>query len=90
MTVKFEQISEKELSFMVHNCLFVGDTTVLVSVENAPSWQFFDISDSNAKCVLAYWCSNTPLGLCYSLESMDKVYLSLETHVEHFYIEVYQ
>lgn len=37
MTLKFEQISEKELSFMVHNCLFIGNTTVLVSVENAPS-----------------------------------------------------
>lgn len=37
MTVKFEQISEKELSFMVHYCLFVDDTKVLLSVENPPS-----------------------------------------------------
>lgn len=37
MTVKFKQISEKELSFMVHYCLFVDDTKVLLSVENPPS-----------------------------------------------------
>lgn len=89
MTEKFEQISVKELSFMVHNCLFVGDTRVLLSVENPPSWHFFDISDSNAKCVFAYSCSNTPFGLCYSVESMDKVYGSLETYAEHFYTKVY-
>lgn len=89
MTVKFEQISEKELSFMVHYCLFVDDTKVLLSVENPPSWHFFDISDSNAKCVLAYSCSNSPFGLCYLVESMDKVYMFLETNVGHLHIEVY-
>lgn len=44
MTVMFEQISKKELSFMIHYGLFAGDTTVLLSVKNPLSLQILPFS----------------------------------------------
>lgn len=37
---------------------------------------------------LAYSCSATPYGICHSGESMDKVYVSFDTYVEHYKIVV--
>lgn len=88
MEVKVEKVSGVKLPSMVYYGLFVCDTKVLLSVEKPPSLQIYDIYDTNARCVLTYPCSATPYGLCLSGESMDKVYVSFETHVEHFQIEI--
>eukprot|EP00105_Crassostrea_gigas_P019201 XP_011437619.1 PREDICTED: probable E3 ubiquitin-protein ligase MID2 [Crassostrea gigas] len=88
MKVRFEKLSENKLPSMVYYGLFVGDTEVLLSVENPPSLKIYDITDTNARCVHSYSCSATPYGLCHSGESMDKVYVSFDTYVEHYEIVI--
>lgn len=88
MKIRFKKLSEIKLPSMVYYGLFVGDNEILLSVENPPSLQLYDITDANARCVHSYSCSATPYGLCHSGESMDKVYVSFDTYVEHYEIVV--
>uniref|UniRef100_A0A8W8LUU6 Tripartite motif-containing protein 45 n=1 Tax=Magallana gigas TaxID=29159 RepID=A0A8W8LUU6_MAGGI len=88
MSVEFEKLSEIILPWMAYYGLFIDDTKVLLSVENPPSLQIYDITDSIARCVYTYPCSTTPFGLCYSGESMNKVFVSFTTHIDHFQIEL--
>nr|XP_011437619.2 tripartite motif-containing protein 45 [Crassostrea gigas] len=88
MSVKFEKLSGINLPKKAYYGLFVDDTKVLLSIEKPPSLQVYDIADSNARCVLIYPCSTTPFGLCHSGESMNKVFVSFDTHVDHYQIEI--
>ncbi|XP_078340486.1 uncharacterized protein LOC111106519 [Crassostrea virginica] len=88
MKIKLENVSETKLSTRVFFGLFVDDTKILLSVENPQSRQVYDVIDSTARCVYTYPCPSVPYGLCYSGESMDKVYVSFGTHVEHYHIEI--
>ncbi|XP_052680659.1 uncharacterized protein LOC128161417 [Crassostrea angulata] len=88
MKIGFEKLAESELNSDVNYGLFVDDTNVLLSVKNPPSLQIYDITDTKARCVLAYPCSTTPYGLCQSGKSMDKVYVSFETHVDYYKVEI--
>nr|XP_034317456.1 E3 ubiquitin/ISG15 ligase TRIM25-like [Crassostrea gigas] len=88
MSVRFEKLSESNLTTHVYYGLFIDDTKVLLSIKNPPSLQIYDITDSIARCVFTYPCSTTPFGLCYSGESMNKVFVSFVTHVDHYQIEI--
>lgn len=88
MSVKFEKLSGINLPKRAYYGLFVDDTKVLLSIENPPSLQVYDVADSNARCVHTYKCSTTPFGLCHSGESMNRVFVSFNTHVDHFQIEL--
>ncbi|XP_052680660.1 uncharacterized protein LOC128161418 [Crassostrea angulata] len=88
MSVEFEKLSETRLPKMAYYGLFIDDTNILLSVENPPSLQIYDITDPIARCVYTYPCSDTPFGLCHSGESMDKVFVSFKTHVDHYEIEI--
>lgn len=88
MSVRFEKLSESNLPTWVYYGLFVNDTKVLLSIEKPPSLQVYDVTNSNAKCIQTYPCSTTPFGLCLSGENMDKVYVSFETHVDHYQIDI--
>lgn len=88
MSVRFEKLSEIKLPMMVYYGLFIDDTKVLLSIENPPSLQIYDVTDPIARCVHTYPCSTTPFGLCHSGESMNKVFVSFKTHVDHYQIEI--
>lgn len=88
MKVRFEKLSEIQLPSMVDYGLFVGGTKVLLSIEYPPSLQIYDVTDSIARCVRSYPCSSSPFGLCHSGESVKKVYVSFNTHVEHYLIDI--
>lgn len=88
MKTRFEKLSEIQLPSMVGYGLFVGDTKVLLSIEYPPSLQIYDVTDSIARCVCSYPCLSSPFGLCHSGESMNKVYVSFNTHVEHYLIDI--
>ncbi|XP_052680661.1 uncharacterized protein LOC128161419 [Crassostrea angulata] len=88
MKIGFEKLSESELKTIVCYGLFVDDINVLLSVENPPSLQIYDITDTNAKCVLTYPCSTTPYDLCHERNSMHNVFVSFTTHVDQFRVEI--
>lgn len=88
MKIGFEKLSESELKTKVCYGLFVDDINVLLSVENPPSLQIYDITDTEAKCVLTYPCSTTPFGLCHAGNSMQNVFVSFKTHVDQFRVEI--
>ncbi|XP_065937597.1 E3 ubiquitin-protein ligase TRIM33-like [Magallana gigas] len=88
MKIKFQKLSDSELNSNVYYGLFVDDNKVLLSAKNPPSLQIYDITDNKAKCVLTYPCTTTPFGLCQSGDSMDKVYVSFETHVDYYKVEI--
>lgn len=90
MKIGFEKVSESELKFKVSYGLFVDDTNVLLSVQSPPSLKIYDIMGPKAKCVLTYPCSTTPFGICLSGDGMDKVYVSFETHVDYYKVEISQ
>ena len=84
MKIKLEKFSESKLSTYAYFGLFLDDTKILLSVEEPPSLQVYDVTDSAATCVFKYPCTSPPYGLCYSGESMDKVYVSFGTHIKHY------
>ncbi|XP_078309669.1 uncharacterized protein LOC144618045 [Crassostrea virginica] len=88
MKIKLENVSEFKLQSLVYFGLFVDDSKILLSVENSPSLQVYDVTDKTARCIYKYPCQSAPYSLCYSGESMDKVYVSFGTHVEHYQIEL--
>ena len=88
MKINLEKVSEYKLSTYVYFGLFVDDTKILLSVENPPALQVFDVTNSTARCVYTYLCPSAPYGLCYSEDSMNKVYVSFKSCVEHFQIEI--
>ena len=88
MKINLENVSESNLTTQVYFGLFVDDTKILLSVESPPSLQIYDVTDSTATLVFTYYCPSAPYGLCYSGESMDKVYVSFGTRVDHYQIEI--
>ncbi|XP_078341682.1 uncharacterized protein LOC144627772 [Crassostrea virginica] len=88
MKIKLEKVSTSNLSTMGFFGLFIDDTKILLSIESPPSLLVYDITDSTATLVYTYPCPSAPYGLCYSGESMDKVYLSFGTRVEHYQIDI--
>nr|XP_022297755.1 E3 ubiquitin-protein ligase TRIM56-like [Crassostrea virginica] len=90
MKIKLEKVSEFKQSSYIYFGLFLDDAKILLSVENPPSLQIYDVTDTTATCVCTFPCPSIPYGLCYSGESMDKVYVSFGTHVEHYQIEIYR
>lgn len=88
MKIGFEKLSESELETKVCYGLFVNDINVLLSVENPPSLQIYDIFETKAKCVLTYPCSTTPYGLCQAGNSMQNLFVSFMTHVDQFRVEI--
>ena len=88
MKIKLEKVSISNLSTRVYFGLFVDDTKILLSVEDPPSLQVYDVTDRTVSLVYTYPCPSAPFGLCYSGESMDKVYVSFGTRVEHYQIEI--
>ncbi|XP_022297483.2 uncharacterized protein LOC111106895 [Crassostrea virginica] len=88
MKIKLKKVSESNLSTRVYFGLFVDDTKILLSIEEPRSLQVYDVTDSTARCVYTYPCSSAPYGLCNSGGSMDKVYVSFGTHVEHYQIDI--
>ena len=89
MKIKLEKVSESNLlSTRVYFGLFMDDTKILLSVESPPSLQVYDVTDTTATCVFTYPCPSAPYGLCYSGESMDKVYVSFGNRVVNYQIEI--
>ena len=89
MKIELEKVSESNLLFTrVFFGLFVDYTKIFLSVESPSSLQIHDVTNSTASCVYTHPCSSAPYGLCYSGESMDKVYVSFGTHIEHYQIEI--
>nr|XP_022297250.1 uncharacterized protein LOC111106742 [Crassostrea virginica] len=89
MKIKLEKVSASNLlSTRVFFGLFVDETKILLSVESPSSLQIHDVTNSTASCVYTHPCSSAPYGLCYSGESMDKVYVCFGTHIEHYQIEI--
>ena len=89
MKINLEKVSTSNLSTRVYFGLFVDDTKILLSVKRPPSLQIYDVTDSTATLVYTYPCPSSPYGLCYSGDSMDKVYVSFGTHVEHYQIKIF-
>ncbi|XP_062598811.1 E3 ubiquitin-protein ligase TRIM33-like [Saccostrea cucullata] len=89
MKVNLTKLSRvKNLSETAYYGLFVSDTMIILSQTSQRSLKIYDISYSTGECVHTEICQQKPYGLCHSGLSLNEIYVSFETFINHFRIDV--
>ncbi|XP_062592857.1 uncharacterized protein LOC134254347 [Saccostrea cucullata] len=89
MKVTFKKLSQiTGFSVRVYYGLFIHDTRIILSFTNPPSLKIYDISKATGKCVHTETCQKAPYGLCHSGWNLNEFYVSFETFITHYRVDV--